>query len=298
MNNLTKISVTSSPENALKKLNKAKIPVYNCRKRNSSFIFYVQNKYVKKAFAIFSNPCYNIIVEEYGVKIKLFNFVKNRLGFIIGAALFICSCVLSNFFVLKIRVQGNGNYLYPQIKKIIYANGVGEFSYLPKVNEPVLISQILALPKVTFCSVEKSGAILTVYVNVEEEIARFPNQNNLTASESGTLIALVTLSGTPLKTVGEHVERGEDLIGAYLKSEEKQTKCIAAGYAKIECQNSVNYTALEQSETNEKYAAAIPLLYAEEIIEKSVSVQSCKEGVIYTVNFKYVKTVSINLNEE
>lgn len=298
MNNLTLFSVTAPSETALKKLQKANIPVYNCRKSNSLFLFYAHNKYVKKVLAIFSHPCYNVNVVKQDSKTGFFNFVKNRVGVFIGIALFLFMAVFSNSLVLKIKIEGSGSYLSSEVKNIIYSQGIKEYSYLKKLDEPALVSQILSLPNVTFCSVQKEGGILTVFVNAQTEQSATPQYTSLKSDVNGKIIRIVALCGTPLKQEGDEVAAGDILIGAYILSGEQKTDCLVAGYCKIECKACIDYFATECSEREELNAIKSAALYADEITEKSVSVKKSGEGFIYTVNFTYIKTLTVNLNED
>ena len=53
MTNRAEISIVSTAEGALRKLKKAQIPVYNCKKDGALFIFAVKDKDTPKVFAIF-----------------------------------------------------------------------------------------------------------------------------------------------------------------------------------------------------------------------------------------------------
>ena len=64
MTDLTKIRITASAELALKKLKKAEIAVFDCKKSGAELLFCVKDKDVKKVFAIFDKPCYNIKVDK------------------------------------------------------------------------------------------------------------------------------------------------------------------------------------------------------------------------------------------
>ncbi len=76
-------------EAALKKLKKSQVGVYNCKKAGAEFAFCVKDKDLKKVFAIFSNPCYNIRVENLGRRAGFLKSVVNRIGLVVGAFVYI-----------------------------------------------------------------------------------------------------------------------------------------------------------------------------------------------------------------
>ena len=58
--NMAEISVVATAESALKKLKKAEVAVFDCKKRGAEFVFKVKTADVEKVFAIFGKACYNI----------------------------------------------------------------------------------------------------------------------------------------------------------------------------------------------------------------------------------------------
>ena len=162
MNNRTRLKIVCSPRQALSRLSRENIPVYNCKKQGAWFAFSVPDNFVQKVFAIFARPCYNITIERKSALTRLKNFAVRRAFLIAGCAAFIAASCLSNAFVLKITVTGSGAYLADYVKGVAYSLGVRENSIYRDGEEPALISRVLALPSVTFCSVQKRGSILYI----------------------------------------------------------------------------------------------------------------------------------------
>ncbi len=298
MNNLTQFSVIASPGQALNKLSRENIPVYGCEKRGAYFLFSVRDNYVKKVFAIFAHPCYNVAVRRKSAKKRLAAFVFGRAFLIAGCILFAACAYLSDKFVFRISVTGSGAYLENEVKGIVYSLGVRENSYYKGIDEPALISQVLALPSVTFCSVKKSGSILYIDVECEEESADRANYSSLTADRDGTVEKVVAICGTAVAAAGEQVKKGDCLIAAYTTVNEQQISCLAVGYAVLSCSATVSSFAEEESEENLEKAYAAALLYADggEITSRTCSVTTNSEGVIYVVQFTYLHTLSINFD--
>ncbi len=296
MNSFTRIKITASPRSALAKLSRAGIPVRGCEKQGARFAFGVPDKMVKKVFAIFASPCYNIVIDREGPFSRFKRLCARRAFLVAGGALFVAAAVLSNAFVLRIEVTGSGAYLKNPVLSELHSLGVERFTLWRGVNEPALVSRVLALPDVVFCSVQKRGSVLYVDVQTEEGSASPADYSPLKSDCRGVVESIVAVSGTPLVVAGQSVRRGEELIGAYFLSEGEKVPCMAAGYAVLSCMASVSYAAARESEENLRSAYAAALLYVgdERITASSHTVSRNAEGVVYTVEYTYLHTLSIN----
>ena len=107
MTDLTGISIICTAETALKKLKKEGIEVYSVKKSGAKLNFNVKDKDIKKVFAIFNKPCYNIEVIKKSRKKRLIDFLTLRVGLIAGAVLFTACAIAANEYVLKIEVGGS-----------------------------------------------------------------------------------------------------------------------------------------------------------------------------------------------
>lgn len=173
----------------------------------------VERKDSKKAFAILRSSCYNVKkVRPRGLSRAKVFFVRHA-GLIAGAAVFLVCILLAQTRVLSVRVTGSGAYLKPQVERILSENGVGRFSALPSKTAAVSAA-VLALPRVSFCSLSMSGGILTVNVEVSDDDAKITFAP-LLAPVSGTVQELVVVRGTPLVSVGDAVEEGAPVVGDY-----------------------------------------------------------------------------------
>lgn len=295
MTDLARIKVNCTAESALRKLRKANLPVYNCEKAGISFLFSVKDKDIKKAFAIFEKPCYNVCVISQSAKNSLIAKVLSRIGLIVGAAAFIIISALSNLFVFKISVTGSGSYLSPEIKRIVYESGVKEFSYYKGFDAPSATGKILALPQVTFCNIKKSGSILHVDVQVDGEHSDTALKTPLVADRAGKIKSIVAVCGTAVRAVGDNVRSGDELISPYTVVGEERVECLSAGYAELECSGTAEFIAPEQSDENLKLAYASVLLDADRIISRTHSVGPCEGGVKYVIEFTYLHKLSINM---
>lgn len=295
MNKLTQFSVTAPVETVIKKLNKAKIPLFNVRKSKTLVLFSTHHKYYKKVFAIFSHPCYNVKVEVYGFRQKAINFALNRIGVLIGAVIFLALVCLSNLLVLKIEVKGSGAYLKNEIYGIVNSCKIRQFAPFDQQKKPALTAQILSLPQVTYCFVQKRGSVLIIDVEATSLTPPKTQLGGLYSDVNGTLQKIVALCGTPCFSEGDFVFKGDLLIGAYSLLNDKKASCMAVGYATILCTATMEYFAEEDTEQNQNNALNALNLYAENITQKSLEKVNNSKGVIYKINFSYLRTLSINL---
>lgn len=296
MNSRAKISVISTAETALRKLKRAEIPVYNCKKEGAAFIFEVKDKDTQKVFAIFDKPCYNVTEIRKSRKNRLLSFLAVRAGLIAGAALFVTACIVANSFVLKIKVSGSGSYLEPEVRKIVYDEGAKEFKSIASFNFSVATGRILALPQVTFCNIEKRGSVLIVDVQVDEEHYGSVNLTPLVSDCDGIVRNIVAVCGTAAVNVGDSVRKGDTLIYAHTLAGEEEIDCLAAGFAEIECNGHAEYFAEADSEESLKEAYSSLLLEDENVLSRSHSVNPTEGGVIYKIDFTYLHKLSINLS--
>lgn len=292
----TQIRVFCTAETALKKLKRAKIPVSDCKSEGADFIFRIKEKHIKKAFAIFANPCYNIRISGRGSWGRCKNTLFFRPFLFLGGALFIAAALFCNAFVFKISVTGSGSYLEPEVVRIINSSGAKPFKTLASFDKSSATGAILALPQVTFCNISKRGSVLVVDVRVEKENLSFKTDGNLKADRSGTVEKISAVCGTALVSAGDEVASGDILISSEYLSGEERVKGIAVGYAILRCVGKVEYFADCESEQNLKYALASARIAADDIIERSYSVRREEVGVTYVIDFIYLHKLSINLN--
>ncbi len=280
----------------MRKLKKAGVAVYNCKKEGAAFIFEVKDKDTQKVFAIFDKPCYNIAEIRKSRKNRLFSLLAVRAGLIAGAAAFIIAAVAANSLVLKIKVSGSGSYLEPEVRKIVYDEGAKEFSPISSFNFSVATGRILALPQVTFCNIEKRGSVLVIDVQVDDEHYGSADLKPLICDCDGVVRNIVAVCGTAAVSAGDSVKKGDTLIYARTLAGEKEIECLAAGYAEIECTGRAEYFAETDSEESLKEAYSSVLLDEEEILSRTHSVNPTEGGVIYKIEFTYLRKLSINLS--
>lgn len=295
MNNVTAISVVCTAEAALKRLKRAGICVYGCKKRGAAFVFAIKDKDVEKAFAIFAKPCYNVkVVRRSRVK-RLLGLVRLRAGLFLGAAAFIALALASDMFMLKIEVSGSGSYLEAEVRRIVYDEGAGEGKLYASFNFSAATGRILALPQVTFCHIARCGSVLVVDVQTDEEHAGTASYEPLISDADGTVRTIVAVCGTAAVAEGDSVKKGDTLIHAYTLAGENKVEGLAAGYAELECAGTAQYFSAAESRQSLKEAYASLLLEEEDILTSSYTVKPTQGGVLYVIEFTYLHKLSINL---
>ena len=295
MTELTRISIVSTAESALKKLQRAQIPVYNCKKRGANFIFCVKDKDIKKVFAIFAKPCYNIGIERGSRKNRFLRSIVLRAGLVVGAIIFVVAAFISDYYVLKIEVNGSGGYLESIVRGIVAEEGAGEWKPFSALDKPVACGRILSLPQVTFCNIQKRGSVLVIDVEVDEAYTDSAVREPLVSDVSGTVKNIVAICGTAAVKAGDNVSRGDVLIYASTQAGENTVDSIAVGYAEIECARTAEYFAPDDSENSIKEAYASLLIEEQEIISASHKLSPADGGVRIELSVVYLHRISINL---
>ena len=294
MTDLSRVTVISTAETALKKLKNANVGVYNCKKDGAKFIFSIKDKDAAKVFAIFSKPCYNISVQR-SRRQNLLSRAVTRIGLIVGALAFVCIAAIANSFIFRIEVSGSGSYLYSDVKSIIYEQGFSEFKAYKRLDIAKAEGKILSLPSVTFCNIEKHGSVLKIDVQVDEELSNTASRQSLVSDRNGVVRNIVAICGTAAVSVNSTVNAGDTLIYAYTLVGEQRTDCIAVGFAEIECCGSYEYSAPAESDAALKAAYSKANLYAENIVNRTHIVKQTEDGVVYLIEFTYLQKLSINM---
>lgn len=296
MRDLTEFSVTATAETVLKKLSKAGLPVYSLKKRGNRLFFRAESGNIKKVFAIFAHPCYNINVSKKSPKSRLLRFLSARFGLAVGAAAFVAAACFSQNFIFRIDVTGSGSYLKEEVLAVMRSQGVESGCYFRGLDEPLALSAIMALPDVTFCTIQKRGSVLVVDVQTDGQSGVVSDYRDLLSDVSGCVLSVSAICGTAAVAEGDEVAKGQTLIGAYYTDAAgERISCLAVGFATLSCAAVVSVPADGESDENRALALSAALLYSEDILTRSVRVRKAESGVIYEVSFTYRHTVKINM---
>lgn len=249
-----------SAERVLDKLAREGITVFSARKcKKNEITFEVAQKDREKVFAILQGSCYNVSkVRDRGLAL-LYKKCLGGVGLLLGAVLFCLFVLAAQSRVLKIEVVGSGAYYESQVLGILEREGVKRFSSAPR-DSALLSAEILALPRVSYCSMRCEGGILTVEVRVSEEES-VKNFEPLLAPVAGTVEELVVVRGTARVKHGDAVEAGQTIVDPVALYGETERQAVVIARVKL------SFPILEEFEGTEEQARAAALLKYGEIIE-------------------------------
>ncbi len=285
------------PERALLRLQRARIPVFEIKKeKKDELSFWVLEKDAEKIQKLYANKASAYTLKDYkerGLQ-KWIKKLKNRLGFVLGALLFCAASLYIEPFVFGVEIVGSKVY-EREVYTILHENGLKPFKKYNREKEDIVCARLLSLESVEFCSVKKSGG--KIIVEIRTNIFQNPivQKGDLLASHSGELLSLAVLSGTPLKKVGDSVQAGEPLVGAYMQTpsgEYKGVKTIAR--ASIACVYEQEIHETQAQDEKQAFAIAylsLALKEKDEITETEI----VKNGESFHVKIKYTIIEKINL---
>ncbi|MFI3168207.1 MAG: sporulation protein YqfD [Bacillota bacterium] len=177
--------------------------------------------------------------------------LKTKLWAVVGVAVFCSVIFISNLFVFSVSVQGEDDVLKVHVENI--ASEIFPLATLKtQANITALKSQLADCEEIAFFTVEIYQNNLQINFLKAENAVVIPKNENVVSPESGILISLSTLSGTPQKTAGDYVEKGEILIVAEVGKEEKTPTDTAMGSGVLQVSKTAEYT-FSQISTDRTY---------------------------------------------
>lgn len=288
------------PERALLRLKRAQIPVYNVKKtQKNEIVLLVNAKDCQKVFAIFPSVCYNIgeytpyIAQKTGAVglAKYAEKLKNRIGLLLGALLFCVGTLYADGLVFGVKVVGDTTYAR-EAHAVLETYGVKTFRAYDAKNADVITAQLLRIPNVEFCSLQKRGLFVYVEMQTSPFLGETRVHGDMQAKCSGTLVSLTALSGTLLKQAGDSVQAGDTLVGAYVRTEsgeQKHVDVVARAY--IACTYAQNFDV--ETEEQAFAQAYLQLHLTENDCLQSAVITPVQSG--YNVQCQYTVVQTINL---
>lgn len=273
-------------ERALSRLRRGGIPVLRAEKRAKNLLIArIYRKDLKKAFTILGRSCYNIAkVRPVGVYAAIACALKN-ISFIACAAAFVIGAAASDGLILSVSYTGSGAYYKAEAADILNGLGIGPFKSLSGADVPMAISAILSLRDVSFCSIERSGYILKVDIEVSPS-AVGADEGALVCDRAGVVRSVIVLSGTALVSEDDGVKDGDELVVPYtVGADGVKRKCMAAARVLVECGVSAEGLSAEGA------------IKSAELLADGEIVNSYAEftGDAYKATAIYLKTFSINM---
>ncbi len=250
------------PERALLKLRRAEIQLFSIQKRDKTTLDCTAwQKDLVKIFAIYPKVCYNIdkhstytvrVLGERGA-LKYVRKAKCRAGFLLGALCFCIGSLYLDTLVLGVEFVGTSVYARETLE-VLEKSGIRAFAPYKRGEEDGVCSKLLTLRGVEFCSVQKSGLYVRVEMRMGEEMPMPVRAGAYTSGHTGTLLAVTALSGTPVRAVGDHVQKGEILIEDCLVTPSgERIRADVVGRAVIDC---VYEAIIEAEDETQAFASA------------------------------------------
>ena len=257
----------------------------------------IVNSFVK-FFAIYPNVCYNVTGSAYQAKRlggvgfnRLYQKIKERIGFVLGALFFLASVTYADKFIFSVDFVGASVYKREALMAL-EQGGIKNFSPYREKNTDWICSQILALDGVEYCSVKKRGFKAVVEIRLSPFALGEYKKGDMVSAREGELLSLTALSGTPLKKTGDKVGVGDILVGGWFEKDEGQKvpmKAIAR--ASIAC----IFEDRIEAETKEQ-AFAIAYLKIGLREKDSITQQEIvQEEKTFHVKISYVAVEQINM---
>ena len=285
------------PERALSRLARAGVCVYRAKKcKKNQILCVVDKKDSEKVFAIYPKICYNnkresvYVITRAGATgvYRVWKTAVKRLGLSLGACVFFLSAACAQLFVWDVRVQGETAYTAEAVA-ILKESGIRVGKTYRKAREDVARQKLLALPRVSFVSVQKRGLVVWVELRVSAFEQNTLKGGDMLSAVDGTVQSLVVLRGTPLKKTGETVRAGEPIVGAFVRTDgEKTAQSVVVAKAEI-----LVVAAFESAATAQQDARAEGLLLAADGSVKSLLVTP-KDGGGFFVEVRYVVEQRMN----
>lgn len=217
---------------AVDKVRAAGIPVLSAQKTQKNGVrIAVEGKHRKKVFAILRGSCYNVTNVRAKSLERAFEAGKKLAGIALGASLALAAVLFFETRVLRIKVVGSGAYYEEEVLAILARGGIGRFSRAPG-DTAQLTSEILSLPRVSFCSLNAEGGVLTVDVEVSGEASPL-TEGPLLSPASGVVEELFALRGTPCFAVGDAVKEGDTLVADYAQYGKTQKRVVVIARATV-----------------------------------------------------------------
>ncbi|MFI3164044.1 MAG: sporulation protein YqfD [Bacillota bacterium] len=170
---------------------------------------------------------------------------KKALPILAGVAVFFIVILLSNLLVLKVEVYGEDDVLKVHIENLaseIYP------TFTIKTDEKLstLKSEISACENVAFFTARIYQNTLIINFLEAENAEIISGETSVIAPENGTIISVLTLSGTAVKFAGDTVKKGDDIILAITGGESPEEIEKAVGSVVMEVEKSSQISLLQE----------------------------------------------------
>ncbi|MBQ8685824.1 MAG: sporulation protein YqfD [Clostridia bacterium] len=288
------------PERALLRLKRAGICLYNIKKpQKNRIVFSIKKKDSEKVFAIYPNVCYNRNgYSPYTARrIGALGFARvserlgKRLGLLLGGLLFCAATLFADSLVLGVDFVGSSVYAR-EAYAALEEQGIKPFSRYASGKEDLVCAKLLALERVEFCSVKKSGLRVQVEIRLADFEKPVLRSGDMLARHTGKLLSVTALRGTPLKKLGDSVTAGEALVGGYVQAASGERVAVQPiARASIACTYETELAAGDEEEAFAESYLALDLREGDRITARFVE----RRENAYFVRIEYIAIEAFNL---
>lgn len=159
--------------------------------------------------------------------------VHRRLGFTLGALLFLFGLYMLSTFVWTVEIVGTKKMSLYQVLQAAEQNGIKRGVWQPTLGEPTALQRKLLgmLPEASWVGVEKSGTKIIIQV-VEKEQPEKPAEEsprNIIAKKKAVVHTILAEKGKTMVQKDQFVQQGQVLISGVIGNETRQTVVAARG---------------------------------------------------------------------
>lgn len=250
------------------------------RQEDGSLVCFISVRHFFLLYSVHKKTKVQIhILEKHGLP---FFFVRNkkRKAFFLGILVCMLLLLICSGRIWNIHIEGNVRNSTPEILTFLEEQGIFHGVKKSKVNCSEIAASVRQnYPEITWVSacIEGTRLMLTVKEGIfvqEEEPETEPC--SIAASESGTIVKMVTRAGVPQKRPGDEVKEGDILVLGRLELRNDSQEVIRYEYVHADADIYVK--------RNLSYYLEIPLEY-----EKEVPLGEEKKGGFIKIGSLYLQ---------
>lgn len=241
-----------SPERFLNLCTGRKILLWNISKEDEKYYcnISIKNFLQLKQFAK-KTQTHIHITEKHGLAFLLKNF-RHRTCFFAGILLTACILTVLSFFIWDISISGNSRHSTEELLRFLESREIYPGKAKMKLdNEEIVRLLRTTFDDITWVSAKIKGTRLYIELREatqQELTASLPDGDcsDLVAPTDGTIVKIVTRSGTPLVKKGESVSSGAILVSGRMDICNDEGKICAYQYCHADADIYLRYESVYQ----------------------------------------------------
>lgn len=201
------------------------------------------------------------IMQKHGMPF-FFLHHRKRKAFFLGLCFFISIIWILSGRIWTIQVKGNIRNTTPEIMALLKEEGIYHGIKTKKVDCKYMAEQLRKTYRdITWASVKLAGNHLLIEIKegiITEENSTQKISGNLIADKSGTIVKMVTRTGTPVKKVGDICEAGEVLISGIVEILNDSKEIVRYDYTTADADIYIKYKIPYYQEIPLTYTSLVP----------------------------------------